>query len=477
MDTFFEAMTWPLVLCLLLAGLHTYLGTQVLARKVVFADLAMAQMAGLGAVWAVLFGWSVDESPWVVRGFALAFTLVGAAVLAGLRAKELPREAIAASAYAVAGAGTILVGASLHHGLEEVRDLLAGTALFARPETALGTAILFAAVGGALFAFRRKLEVGPRSQPPVPWDFAFFAALGLAVSHSVPLVGVLLVFSYLLLPASTGALLAKTATGRLRVGWAAAALSTVVGLGLSYARDLPPEPTVVLCLGASLGLAAVFRYLAGTHDRLGASLGVLGGVTLAVVLLAWSYEMRAPEQSFDLTSAEAPAGARLALVERVETNPELWDRERATLDALLVDGEAGVRSRLLELIAERGDVTWLDRVHSLLQDPDDLVRERALACVRALGRPESAAPLAAAAATEQDEFLDVELADALLALDDPRGLSILLDVMERGRAEFARREAYRRLEAHEPVELPYDAASPDGQRAEEVAALRRRLVP
>jgi zinc/manganese transport system permease protein len=444
-EAFFTAMLWPLLLCLCVAGLHAYLGLHVLARRVVFADLALAQAAGLGAVWGVLLGWNADESPWAIRAFALAFTLIGAVVLASLRARDIPREAVAASIYVVAAGGTILVGASLHHGIEEVRELLTGAAIWVLPGMVLATAVLFALIGVLLFVLRAKWAAAPRAPAPVGWDLAFYAVLGIAVSHTVPLVGVLLTFAYLLLPAATGQLFSKQPAGQMRAAWVAAVLATLAGFGLSYASDLPLEPTLVVSLGAVLGVAAAYRYLAGTRDRLGASIGVLGGATVFILLLSWSYQMRPIETPLDLTAADAPPGARMALVDRVESDPQLWERERTTLEALLEGGDLGVRTRLLALIAERGDESWLEQVHGLLTDPDDFVRESALACVRALGRAESAGPLAAAVDEELDEFLRVEFADALLALGDSRGTAILEDLAANASTEGVRREAQRRL--------------------------------
>jgi zinc/manganese transport system permease protein len=474
-DAFFTAMLWPLALCLVLAALCTYLGLQLLARKAVFADLALAQVAALGSVWGVLLGWSVDEDPWSLRGFAFAFAIVGAAILAGARSKDLPREAIAGALYATAAGGTLLVGTSLHHGIEEVRDLLAGTTLFVTPGTVAALAALFTAIGAFLHASRARWTAAPRASVSALWDFTFYAALGLAVSLAAPLVGVLLVFAYLLLPAAAGTLLTRGPAGRLRAAWGCAAVATALGFVLSYGANLPLEATLVVCLGATLGAAATLRYLKGTGDRLGASIGVLGGTTVVVLMLALSFEMRPTEEAIDLTAADAPSGARLALVDRLASEPDLWERERATLEALLTQGDPEVRSRLLELIADREDLSWLERVHGLLLDPDDFVRESALFCVRDLGRAESADALATAAEAEQDEFLHVELADALLQLGDGRGAVHLLDLMEGGRGEGARREAARRLGAREPIELDYDPAAGEEQRATAVAALRRRL--
>src|SRR5688572_12264450 len=137
MAAFLESMAWPFAACLVLAGIHVYLGIHVLARKVIFVDLALAQIAALGTVWGVILGWDVHEDPWPIKGFSLAFCVLGAAVFSATRARRerVPHEAVIGITYAVALAATILLSSDLAHGAEEVRELLTGSILWVRPET------------------------------------------------------------------------------------------------------------------------------------------------------------------------------------------------------------------------------------------------------------------------------------------------------------------------------------------------------
>ncbi|MFT7543014.1 MAG: zinc/manganese transport system permease protein, partial [Gammaproteobacteria bacterium] len=71
MDLIIESMAYPFLACLILTGIHVYLGVHVIARKVIFVDLALATIAALGAVWGALLGWDVHEDEWVIKGFSL----------------------------------------------------------------------------------------------------------------------------------------------------------------------------------------------------------------------------------------------------------------------------------------------------------------------------------------------------------------------------------------------------------------------
>src|SRR5262249_30854152 len=132
-----------------------------------------------------------------------------------------------------------------------------------------------------------------------------------------------------------------------------------------------------------------------------------------------------------------------------------------------------VRVRLLELIESKRDIALLAYVHPLLQDPDDSVRERALRCVKTLASPSSRDPLFAAAGKEEDEFLKVEIAEALLELGDPRGFGPLVDVNTGGEAAQARRDAWEHLKAHASIEVTYRPDLPPAENGAAVAELRR----
>ena len=483
MGAFLHSMAWPFAVCLVLTGIHVYLGIHVLARKVIFVDLALAQIAALGTTWGVLLGWDVHEDALQIKGFSLFFAVVGAAVFSLTRARKerVPHEAIIGITYAVAFAATILFSANLAHGAEEVKELLTGSILWVTPKQVLSTAALYAVLGGFHYAFRKRfLLISHDSERAEAqgidvrlWDFLFYVSFGFVVTSSVSIAGVLLVFSYLVIPSVVAALFADSVRARLLLGWTVGTLVSAFGVSLSYFRDLPSGPTIVVSFGGCLALAGVIRYVTSSPQPVRAFLRAAGGGVVLVALLGGSFLLRKREHHDLLHVLETGARTeRMHVLAQVEAQPELWQEiEPATAD-LLTRGEPEVCQKLLELVARQNAVELLPSVHALLRSDDDLLREEAIKTVRRLARPESAQPLAAAAAQEKDEYLRVELGEALLELGDPSGVPVLLDVMASGEAREARRDAFEHLGAHVPLSLPYDASAGAEERAERVRALR-----
>ena len=124
------ALMWvPFLMCLVLTGIHAYLGIHVLAREVVFVDIALAQIAALGATTAFVFGFPLES--WEAYGFGLAFTILGALVLALTRTRErhVSQEAVIGVVYAVSSAAAVLVADRTPHGMEHLRGMLVGSIL------------------------------------------------------------------------------------------------------------------------------------------------------------------------------------------------------------------------------------------------------------------------------------------------------------------------------------------------------------
>ncbi|MFQ5654181.1 MAG: metal ABC transporter permease, partial [Planctomycetota bacterium] len=237
MSELFQAMALPFTACLLLVGIHVYLGIHIIARKVIFVDLALAQIAALGAIWGVLLGYGFHEDPWIVKAFSLLFTILGALLFSMTRPRDrrVPHEAIIGITYAVALAATILASSHLPHGSDEIRDLLAGSILWVEGHTLAITGLLYLGIGGFHLLFRRQFFelsfreeglAGPLERERL-WDFLFYFSFGLVVTSSVAIAGVLLVFSYLVIPALIGVLLAPTLRARLAVGWGVGSLMSL----------------------------------------------------------------------------------------------------------------------------------------------------------------------------------------------------------------------------------------------------------
>ena len=290
-----EFLWWPLLACLVLTGIHVYLGLHVLARGVIFVDLALAQVAALGISVAFLAGHAIGSS--AAYWYALAFTVGGAALFAASRVHRapIPQEAIIGIVYAVSAAAAVLIVDRAPQGGEHIKQLLVGSILTVTPAEVARLAALYAAIGALHVAIRRPMldisfhpNVAASSERRVRWwDFCFYVTFGVVVTSSVRIAGVLLVFSYLIVPAAAGALLARSVMGRLLVGWALGFLVSVLGLASSFTWDLPTGAAVVTMFGvlmAAVALAlATCRFVTRLHHEGGRALAAVGGVMALLV--------------------------------------------------------------------------------------------------------------------------------------------------------------------------------------------------
>jgi zinc/manganese transport system permease protein len=266
------ALMWvPFLMCLVLTGIHAYLGIHVIAREVVFVDIALAQIAALGATAAFLFGFELDTWESYVGG--LSFTILGALVLALTRSRtrRVSQEAVIGVVYAVSAAAAVLLADRSPHGAEHLRGMLVGSILSVRGPEVLKVAGLYAIVGLVHYACRRPFFL-ISSDPAAAyreglrvrwWDFFFYASFGVVVTSSVRIAGVLLVFSYLIVPALAGILLGGTLAMRLLVGWAFGTIVSILAITASAVLDLPTGATVVCAFGVSLLALAIVMKVAG----------------------------------------------------------------------------------------------------------------------------------------------------------------------------------------------------------------------
>lgn len=256
----FDVMFWPIVACILLPWLLVYLGLHVVQRGIIFIDIAMAQMASLGICVAVLLRLNL-ESPQTFA-IALGFTLVGAAIFSftGKRASQVPQEAIIGISYVVAAAAAVLLLSRAAEGDEEIKRMLVGDILLVSPLEVWKCFGLFVFVGLVHFAFRKSFllvsfnrEAAYEKAMRVRWwDFLFYALFGLVVTSFVRIAGVLLVFSYLIVPAVCGINLAGSIRNRLLIGWLVALIGGIGGLFISFYADLPSGAAIVCTFGALL---------------------------------------------------------------------------------------------------------------------------------------------------------------------------------------------------------------------------------
>lgn len=271
MEEFLRVMALPFLACLILAGIHAYLGLHVIERQVIFVDLALAQIAALGAGLALVFGQSFESS--YAYWLSLGLTIIGAGIFSLSRFKKqaIPQEAIIGITYAVSAALLVLVLSRSGEGDEHIRQSLVGNILLVKDSEVFKIFLIYSAIGLFHFIFRNQFFL--ISQNPQAafekgwnvrfWDFLFYLSFGFVVTSSVKIAGVLLVFSFLIVPAACAVLFSKNPTVRLIFGWGVGLAASVLGMAVSYFWDFPTGASVVCVFGVILLFLAFLTKLPG----------------------------------------------------------------------------------------------------------------------------------------------------------------------------------------------------------------------
>lgn len=259
----------PLVACMVIVAVHSYLGLHVLAREVIFVDLSLAQVAALGSTVAIFMGSEPDSAMSFV--YALGFTTIGAALFAATRSAhgggKVPQEAIIGIVYVVASAAGLLVADKSPRGGEAIKDILVGSLLWVGWPVIARLAAVYSAVGLFHWILRRRFltisfepETAEREGWKLKWwDFWFYLSFGLVITFSVPIVGVLLVFSFLVVPAAIAFQFTRRLNLLAVISWFAGVLASAGGIWVSFKYDLPTGPVVVCVFGLLLLLAFMVR--------------------------------------------------------------------------------------------------------------------------------------------------------------------------------------------------------------------------
>ena len=244
MSQFQLSIIYPaFVACLLVLSTHVPLGTEVLRRGIIFIDLAIAQVAGLGVIAADTMGW--EARGWMVQFAAVSAALVAAGILHWTdRRWPQIQEAIIGVAFVLAATAGILILAGNPHGGEHLKELLVGQVLWVNVDQLFPVFVISVLVVTAWFWQRDRLR-----------GLGFYALFAFAVTASVQLVGIYLVFASLIIPA----LATRHIEHRwLRVvcGYAVGIVGCLVGLVLSVGADLPAGAIVVWSLAVTALLFA-----------------------------------------------------------------------------------------------------------------------------------------------------------------------------------------------------------------------------
>jgi len=452
-------MLLPFLACLVLSINHVYLGIHVIARKVIFVDLALAQIAALGATYALMLGYDPYGDSLKVSLFSLAFTFVGAGAfaIARMRKEKVPQEAFIGIIYAAASAAAILLLSKSATGGEEIKHMLVGDVLLVSLPTIINMALLYGSIGIFHIVFRRKfllISLDPERAEASGirvrlWDILFYMSFGVVITKSVAIVGVLLVFSYLVVPAVIAQMWCESVRARLLLGWLVAILASTAGIVWSFYSDYPTGPAVVVMLGIFLIMSSIVYYIrhASAPGRAVANVAamVLFGV-LFISGLAY-FKKTVPASS-------TPKGGPVDLL----------------LNALAEDDEA----HQLDAARHLGDMHDPRIVPALtnllMRTKSEQVVEATVEALSKQQDPRAIPALRHAAQGKFDPFLKLSIARAQMTLGDKEGFATLIEILKNEEAAFARQQALELFQTQSGRKFGYD---PEQSVAANAAAIER----
>jgi zinc/manganese transport system permease protein len=250
-----EIIAPPLAIGFVVAAIHAPLGIEVLRRGIVFIDLAIAQIVGLGILLVNML-WA--EPSWLLRQFAIVVIAALAALFFRLIEQRLTREqeAVIGSCFIVAASGALIAVANDPHGGEELQHILSGQILFVTWSDILAFLPMYGVVAIAWAGW-----------PSLRRGVSFFLVFALAVTASVQLVGVYVVFASLILPALAAN---RRETGKLGPALVCGGTAVLCGIAASTLMDLPAGPVLVVCYALA---TVVIRHSPWAHEKEGTAAG------------------------------------------------------------------------------------------------------------------------------------------------------------------------------------------------------------
>ncbi|MFA5042584.1 MAG: iron chelate uptake ABC transporter family permease subunit [Kiritimatiellia bacterium] len=259
----------PFAACLLMTLMLGYMGLHVLKRDVIFVDIALAQFAAVGAIAAHFMLGVHADSP-AALALAWGATIIASAFYTLTRhfVPQIRLEAVIGISYAAAASAAMFLIAKGSSGHTHIQQMLAGNLLWVQwKDIALSSAV-FALAGLIFWICRRPLHrisdnyetAARRGFDMMAWDFVFYALCGAVITVAVRMTGVLVVFCYLIIPATVSALFASAWFHRLLIVAATGAVASVAGLTFAYTLDFSAGGSVSLFLGLAVAGSALVAH-------------------------------------------------------------------------------------------------------------------------------------------------------------------------------------------------------------------------
>ena len=261
----FEFYAVQLSLIAVVLVLHTYMGLHIIRRTIIFCDLVLAQQAALGALVGIALG--VKYATGGSYLVSLVTVIIGSVLLAVVKPRNrlIPREAVIGIMFALALVASLLLGDKISGGGAYVTKTLTGSMLWVSWKLVGITVAVYVALIVFHYRYRDRFiglsEAPRRVKNRRWWDFLFFVTQGIITVMIVPIAGVLLAYSFLMIPAAIAGMFSTGWIRAVVLGWAVGLAACLVGLIASYNWNLPYGPSLVLSLGLFFLAAVVVRSL------------------------------------------------------------------------------------------------------------------------------------------------------------------------------------------------------------------------
>lgn len=445
-------MLQAFLICLILTAIHGYLGFHVLARKVIFVDLAMAQIAALGTGFAIFLGFDPSHHGLTVYFYSLGFTILGAFFFAVTRmeSERVPHEAIIGIIYATASALAILFLAKSPSSGARIKQMLTGDILSVGWPTIYKTTAIYGAIGVVHWFFREpffKISLSPEEareegMPLRWWDFLFYVTFGVVITSSVAIAGVLLVFSFLVIPATLAILFVDSTRSRLLLGWGIGTIVSAAGILFSFQTNLPSGPSVVAAFAVTLGLGGILYYVQVSQRTGPALLRVLvGTLVLGSLMGGATYYGWARTGSGHTDARQDPLMKALqgdSLTQKIEV-----------IDHLKNEPDPRYRSVLLRLLR-----------HS----ESKRVRKHVVETLRAYDGSRIEPVLEEVGSSTSNLSLKLAIAEELVRRNNAGGLELLLAILQSDGPLMTRQNALRALQKVTGENFGYDVMGDHGEQ-------------
>jgi len=228
-----DVLLYAFLLSVILVGIHSYFGLEIIRRGIIFTDLAIGQMSAVGAAFSIFF---LDGE--YIYPISLAFALIGGYLIAYAAKKTTNVEAFIGLLYALGVSTVFIVLSKTQHGMEEFQKLMAADILFTPLGDIVQVAIIYSLLGGVILFFHYKTTGFIK-------DLLFFVTFAVTVTSSVKLAGVLVVFAILVSPSLISISIGKGI--HLVNAWIIGTLLNLIAIILSYNFDFPTGYSIVFC--------------------------------------------------------------------------------------------------------------------------------------------------------------------------------------------------------------------------------------